>query len=172
MTQTHSRSRGKRAQALAEMAVMVPFLVIGMMGMLDLGRAFYYQISITNAVREAARYATQPYYQGNFPACNTIPPAATPGANCPSPSDAAIQARVNQELNGTGFLVPAANVQVTPDQAGRTANYNAATPTTRYPVTVSANFKFTFITPIIGSLVGDANGQLTINTSAVFRSDY
>ena len=36
---------------------MVPFLVISMMGMLDLGRAFYYQISLTNAVREGARYA-------------------------------------------------------------------------------------------------------------------
>ena len=62
MRQTHSGSRGKRAQALAEMAVMVPFLVIGMMGMLDLGRAFYYQIAITNAVREGARYAATPFY--------------------------------------------------------------------------------------------------------------
>jgi TadE-like protein len=170
MRQRHSGLRAQRAQALAEMAVMVPFLVIGMMGMLDLGRAFYYQISLTNAVREAGRYVVQPSYQGLFPICSSTPP--TPGANCPTPGDAAVQQRVNDELQGTGFLVPAADVHITPDQAGRVANYNAATPTAQYPVTVSASFKFTFITPIIGNLVGDAQGQLTINTSAVFRSEY
>lgn len=172
MTQSDSRSPGKRAQALAEMAVMVPFLVIGMMGMLDLGRAFYYQISLTNAVREAARYAVTPSYLGLNPSCNTIPPAPNPGANCVSPGDAAIQARVNQELQGTGFLVPPSSIQVSPDQATRVTYFNGATPTSQYPITVSASFKFTFITPIIGSLVGDANGQLTINTSAVFRAEY
>ena len=171
MTQRHSRSRGKRAQALAEMAVMVPFLVIGMMGMLDLGRAFYYQISITNAVREAGRYAVQPYYLGLNPSCPSIPPVPSPWpANCVTPGDAAIQARVNQELQGTGFLVPPTAIQVLPNDQGRTANFINGT--SQYPITVSASFKFTFITPIIGQLVGDANGQLTINTSAVFRSEY
>jgi Flp pilus assembly protein TadG len=170
MTQAHSRSTSrKRAQALAEMAVMVPFLVIGMMGMLDLGRAFYYQISLTNAVREAARYAVTPSYLGLNPSCAIIPPAPDPGPNCVTPGDAAIQARVNQELSGTGFLIPAANVRVTPDQSTRSAYFNGATPTSQYAVTVSASFQFNFITPIIGSLIGD---PLTINTSAVFRAEY
>jgi len=171
MIQTQSRSRGKRAQALAEMAVMVPFLVIAMMGFLDLGRAFYYQISITNAVREAARYAVQPYYLGLNPTCPTIPPDPNPWpTNCVTPGNAAIQARVNQELQGTGFLVPSNAIQVLPNEQDRTANFNNGT--SQYPITVSASFKFTFITPIIGELVGDQNGQLTINTSAVFRSQY
>jgi len=171
MTQRHSRLRGKRAQALAEMAVMVPFLVIGMMGMLDLGRAFYYQISITNAVREAARYAVQPYYLGLNPACPTIPPIPSPWpANCVTQSDDAIVARVNQELQGSNILVPSSAIQVSPDEQSRTANFNNGS--SQYPITVSASFKFTFITPIIGQLVGDANGQLTINTSAVFRAEY
>src|SRR5436853_4040557 len=87
MIQLHSRSRGKRAQALAEMAVMVPFLVIGMMGMLDLGRAFYYQIALTNAVREAARFGAAPFYTGITPSCNPIPPASSPGPNCLVPHD-------------------------------------------------------------------------------------
>jgi len=172
MTQRHSRTRGKRAQALAEMAVMVPFLVIGMMGMLDLGRAFYYQISITNAVREAARYAVQPYYLGLNPGCPTIPPVPNPWpSNCVTQSDDAIIARVNQELNGTGIVVPTSAIQVLPNEQARTATFNNdGTP--QYPITVNASFKFTFITPIIGQLVGDANGQLTIDTSAVFRAEY
>jgi hypothetical protein len=167
MIKTHSSLRRKRAQALAEMAVMVPFLVIGMMGMLDLGRAFYYQISITNAVREGARYAASPYYLGLNPSCATIPPAPDPGSNCVSPGDAAIQTHVQNELAGSNITVPTSDIQVSPDQIGRVDNYSKST--TRYPITVSASFKFNFITPIIGALIGN---PLTINTSAVFRAEY
>ncbi|HEX4863602.1 MAG TPA: TadE/TadG family type IV pilus assembly protein [Acidimicrobiales bacterium] len=161
MRQPHSRLRKKRAQALAEMAVMVPFLVIGMMGMLDLGRAFYYQIAITNAVREGARYAATPYYLGLNPSC----PSPT---NCTTPSNAAIVARVKNELYGTGITLQDTNIQVLPDQPtreGYITNGNGS----QYAVTVQASYQFNFITPIIGSLIGD---PLTINTSSVFRSEY
>jgi len=169
MIKTHSPLRRKRAQALAEMAVMVPFLVIGMMGMLDLGRAFYYQISITNAVREGARYAVQPYYLGLNPSCATIPPAPNPGSNCVSPGDDAIATHVQNELAGSNIMIPASDIHVSPDQGTRVTYFNGATPTSQYPVTVSASFKFNFITPIIGALIGN---PLTINTSAVFRAEY
>jgi hypothetical protein len=169
MSKTHSRLRGKRAQALAEMAVMVPFLVIGMMGMLDLGRAFYYQIAITNAVREGARYAVTPYYFGLNPSCSTIPPALNPGSNCVTPGDDAIKTRINKELQGTGIQIPSSQLSITPDQGTRVTYFNGATPQSQYPITVSASYQFTFITPIIGSLVGD---PLTINTSAIFRAEY
>jgi hypothetical protein len=167
MIKTHSSLRRKRAQALAEMAVMVPFLVIGMMGMLDLGRAFYYQISITNAVREGARYAASPYYLGLNPSCATIPPAPDPGSNCVSPGDAAIQTHVQNELAGSNITVPTSDIHVSPDQIGRVDNYSKSN--SQYPITVSASFKFNFITPIIGALIGN---PLTINTSAVFRAEY
>ena len=168
MTQAHSRSKSrKRAQALAEMAVMVPFLVIGMMGMLDLGRAFYYQIAITNAVREGARYAVQPYYLGLNPSCAT--PPQNPGANCQTASDGQIEQHVLDELNGTGINMTSSDVRVNPDQTGRVNYITGATPLSQYPISVSASFKFYFITPIIGSLIGD---PLTINTSAVFRAEY
>lgn len=167
MIQSHSRSRGKRAQALAEMAVMVPFLVIGMMGMLDLGRAFYYQIAITNAVREGARYAVTPFYLGLNPGCAS--PPQSPGPNCQTPDDASIRQHVINELAGTGITVPASDVQVLPDQTGRVNNIIGPTPTSRYPIKVTATFKFNFITPIIGNLIGN---PLTINTSAVFRAEY
>jgi hypothetical protein len=36
-------------------------------------------------------------------------------------------------------------------------------------VTVSAQYQFHFITPIIGSLIGD---PLRLNTSATFRTEY
>ena len=147
---------------------MVPFLVVGMMGMLDLGRAFYYQISLTNAVREGARFAASPLYQGLFPACSSTPPV--PGPNCPSPSDAAIQQHVDDELQGS--QITGAVVTVSPNEIQRVNNFNAGTPTNSYEIRVSASFKFSFITPIIANLIGDSNGQLTINTGASFRSEY
>lgn len=167
MKERHSRLQRKRAQALAEMAVMVPFLVIGMMGMLDLGRAFYYQIAITNAVREGARYAAEPYFLGLNPSCNT--PPQPPGPNCVTPSDAAIQQHVLNELTGTGIGMQASDIQVSPDQTGRVNDVIGPTPASQYPITVSASFKFNFITPIIGSLIGN---PLTINTSSIFRAEY
>lgn len=167
MNQTHSRSRGKRAQALAEMAVMVPFLIIGMMGMLDLGRAFYYQIAITNAVREGARYAVTPYYLGLNPSCNSIPPYPDPGSNCVSAGDGVIEARINQELQGTGIQIPSSQINVIPDQGTRVSSFGGGT--SQYPITVSASYQFYFITPIIGSLIGN---PLTIKTSATFRAEY
>jgi len=76
---------------------------------------------------------------------------------------------VLDELTGTGITMTSSDIQVTPDQAGRVNYIIGATPTSQYPVTVSASFRFYFITPIIGSLIGD---PLTINTSSVFRADY
>ena len=113
----NGRPKRKGGQALAEMAVMVPFLVIGMMGFLDLGRAFYYQISLTNAVREATRYGIQNAYFGLAPAC-VIP--TNLGPSCPVPPDDAICAHVVQELAGSGFNVTCpGDVTILPDQQGR-----------------------------------------------------
>ena len=168
MIQTHSRSRRKGAQALVEMAVMVPFLVIGMMGMLDLGRAFYYQISLTNAVREAARYGTQPYYTGLIPTCQPIPPNPDPGAFCLVPGDQKIKDRLAQELSGTGFVVDPTKIVITPDQGTRVSNCGTSG-SCQYALTVTATYQFTFITPIIGDLIGN---PLTLKTSSQFRTEY
>jgi len=168
MIQTHSRSRRKGAQALVEMAVMVPFLVIGMMGMLDLGRAFYYQISLTNAVREAARYGTQPYYTGLIPTCQPIPPNPDPGAFCLVPGDQKIKDRLAQELGGTGFFVDPTKIVITPDQGTRVSNCGTSG-SCQYALTVTATYQFTFITPIIGDLIGN---PLTLKTSSQFRTEY
>jgi Flp pilus assembly protein TadG len=49
-----TRSRG---QELVEFAIIVPFLILVVIGVLDLGRAFFSAITIANAAREGARYA-------------------------------------------------------------------------------------------------------------------
>src|SRR3977135_3453225 len=53
-------SYSKNAQAVVETALLLPILMLLVMGSADLGRVFYYAISVTNAAREAARQGT--YY--------------------------------------------------------------------------------------------------------------
>ena len=49
------RSEG---QSMVEFALILPFFVLFLVGIFDLGRAFFSFITITNAAREGARYAT------------------------------------------------------------------------------------------------------------------
>lgn len=49
---TRQRDRGAAA---VEMAIVLPMLLLVIAGLADLGRAFYYQIVISNAAREGAR---------------------------------------------------------------------------------------------------------------------
>ncbi|MBI3977967.1 MAG: pilus assembly protein [Chloroflexi bacterium] len=51
------RIAGGRGQALVELALVAPVLLLMLAGALDLGRIFYYQIAITNAARVGAGYA-------------------------------------------------------------------------------------------------------------------
>ena len=51
--------RGReRGQAMVEAAVVLLSAAIILTGMFDLGRAFYFNIAVANAVREGARVAT------------------------------------------------------------------------------------------------------------------
>jgi hypothetical protein len=48
----------ERGSGLLEMAVVIPLLLLLLVGVVDFGRAFHYQIVITNAAREGARYGS------------------------------------------------------------------------------------------------------------------
>ncbi len=54
---TNPFMESKRGQNLVELALLLPILLIIVIGILDLGRSFYYYVAITNAAREGARYA-------------------------------------------------------------------------------------------------------------------
>jgi hypothetical protein len=51
----HHKSQG---QSMVEFALLLPFLVLLIVGIFDLGRVFFSLITITNAAREGARYGT------------------------------------------------------------------------------------------------------------------
>jgi Flp pilus assembly protein TadG len=87
--------RSERGQSLVELALVLPLLILLLSGMVDLGRAFYGYISITNGAREGARYGARHFGQtgwdtaattiaisealnGGAPISGCVPTVATP----------------------------------------------------------------------------------------------
>lgn len=52
-------AREEKAQSLVELALSLPLLLLMVMGLADMGRAFYFAIAITDSAREAAAYAAR-----------------------------------------------------------------------------------------------------------------
>lgn len=51
------RTRGERGQSLAELAVLLPILLIIALGAVDFGRAYFASQAVDNAARTGAQYA-------------------------------------------------------------------------------------------------------------------
>jgi Flp pilus assembly protein TadG len=49
--------RGSQAQALVEFALVLPLLLLLLVGIIDFGRALFVYSEVSNAAREAVRYA-------------------------------------------------------------------------------------------------------------------
>lgn len=54
----HRLIRTARGQALVEFALIAPVLIILMLGVIDYGRVYFAHISVTNAARNGAHYAS------------------------------------------------------------------------------------------------------------------
>ncbi len=52
--------RASRGQSLIEFAFLAPVLMLLVLGMIDLGRGFYYQTELTDAARDTARVLIAP----------------------------------------------------------------------------------------------------------------
>src|SRR5258708_30671282 len=50
--------RQQRGQAALELSLVIPVLFLAIGGVVDVGRAYYYKIAVSNAAREAAHWAT------------------------------------------------------------------------------------------------------------------
>lgn len=59
MRQWRSTTRS-RGQAVIELALVMPFLTLLVLGGLDVGRAYYYTTAVTGAAREAVRVGSDP----------------------------------------------------------------------------------------------------------------
>lgn len=56
ITKTQKPTSAEQGQSIVELALIFPLLLLIMTGILDLGRAYYSYLQLTNAAREGARY--------------------------------------------------------------------------------------------------------------------
>ncbi len=54
----NARNRGDRGQAIVELALIAPILIILMLGVIDYGRVYFAYVSVTNGARIGADYAS------------------------------------------------------------------------------------------------------------------
>jgi hypothetical protein len=82
--------RGRpRGQALTEFALVFPILAIALFGIISLGLWVFYQQQLSNAAREAARYAAIHSSSAQCPTVSHIDPQAPPTSydRCDRPED-------------------------------------------------------------------------------------
>lgn len=86
------RRRGASGQALTEFAIVVPFALLLIFGIIALGLWIFYQQQVTNVAREAARWAA---IHSSTAICPTTswrdpqaPPASYPLIHCDGPENA------------------------------------------------------------------------------------
>jgi Flp pilus assembly protein TadG len=167
----------RRGQSLVEMAMVLPVLAFLTFGLLDFGRAYYYQVAVTNAAREGARTAILNIYIGPLtPSCSSSNGYAT----CPVETDDAIRQAVHNELSGTQIVVPDSAITICPphDSTMSTAGcpntnnrvdlWNAGQYSAYY-VNVNVKYNFQLYTPILQNLLGN---PITMSVSVQMRPNY
>lgn len=125
--------RRSRGQAMVELALVLPILLLILMGVFDFGRAVFAYNSLSNAAREGARVAIVDQTD-----VGGIPVGATEAAS---------------QAVGLG-LDPADTAEVEvlyllPDLSGPCASRDLGC-----IAQVTVHYEFTAITPIIGSVIG------------------
>src|SRR5438094_381428 len=107
-----NRWRGRAGQSLVEMAMVLPVLAFLTFGLLDFGRAYYFQVSVTNSAREGARVGILNIYTGpQNPSCSISNSYAT----CPVQTDANIVTAASKELIYSGIAPQSITICPPPD---------------------------------------------------------
>jgi Flp pilus assembly protein TadG len=172
-----TRWRSRAGQSLVEMAMVLPVLVFLTFGLLDFGRAYYFQVSITNAAREGARVGILNIYTGpQTPNCSTTNNYAT----CPVQTDAGIITAVNNELTYSG--ITPLSVTICPPHDSTSSTAGCADTSNRvdkwvsgvganqnYYVIVNVKYDFQLYTPLMQQLVGN---PVHMTVSVQMRTNY
>lgn len=163
-----SRSRG---QGLAEFALVLPFFMVMLIGMVDLGRAIWANNSVANAAREAARFAavhggscedlsstacgTSSYCPVGPKGPQTAVPAASTSCPYPSPSKTAVR------NTATGYLVGGGPTSTVTVCYGTSCSGDTDTQSTNVRGTAVTVVVSTQVPMILGSFLGFST--MTVN---------
>lgn len=113
-------SRGNsRGQAVAELAILLPLLVLILLGCLDLGRVFSVWLTLSNATREGARLAAS------------------------SPADSTkIEERTRVDIAEQGLPAEQVAIQVEPSNAAQRVGGQPVTVTASYSMHLATTYLF------------------------------
>ncbi len=120
----------QRGQELVEFAIVLPLLLIIVIGLMDLGRAFHASITIANASRAGVRYAVSFGYVDNG---NTV-----------APIEADIKSKVVQEAQNSGITIDPTLVDI--DCSTPSCNHGIDS------ITVSVSYDFPLL---FNSIIGN-----------------
>lgn len=131
-----NRKKGEKGQAMVEFALILPLLILLLCGILDFGWIFGNQLTLNNAVREAARNTSI-----NFDETK-------------APSDAFNYALAYDVISSrTGGVLDIDNMTIpVPTQTGDT-------------ITVSASYPLQILTPFLSTILGSDIFQIDAETS-------
>jgi Flp pilus assembly protein TadG len=161
MSPLPGRAARSRGTSVVEFALSLPVLILLFGGLLDLGRGYYFVITVTDAAREGARTLignSGGSGPGTSVGCSIVQAAVVdldPAPTCPTTSTQPPAGRVL-----VGVTCPASSGCVG-DPTSATHNQ---------PVTVDVYYGFQPFTPLIGSFT--ANGVLTLHAHAVMNASW
>jgi Flp pilus assembly protein TadG len=172
-----NRWRRRAGQSLVEMAMVLPVLAFLTFGLLDFGRAYYFQVSVTNSAREGARVAILNIYTGpQTPSCSSSNSYAT----CPVQTDAAITQAVRSELIYSGISPTSIKICPPHDSSGSTTGcadtsnrvdkwVSSDQNNQNYYVSVNVKYDFQLFTPLMQQLVGN---PVHMSVTVQMRTNY
>ena len=142
--------RAERGQSLAELALILPVLLILLFGVVEFGMVLKSYIQVTNATREGARYAALGATAGSYP------------TNCQASGDTTAVGRTCSSLAGLK-LANVSSVTVTYPNGKVSGN----------KVVVTVNYVYKFFTPVGGLISlfsgGGSSNRITLSSSTTMR---
>lgn len=143
----------ERGNVAVEAALVLPFLLVLLMGIIEFGRVLYIQQVMTNAARESSR-ASATGFEPYTTAANRVLSAAgipSPATSCPG----------NPLSGQSSICQTVVNIPVGP------------TVTTAHQVNIAYNIPYmTPLGPLLDMVVGGSSGWgsgITLNSTAVMR---
>jgi Flp pilus assembly protein TadG len=139
-------SKGEKGQSLVEFSLMVVILTSLLLGILDIGRAYFTFMALQDAAGEGASYAAQ------YPTYITSSNSADPNN---------VTYRVKNAAP-VGTLVDWSSATVSVANSGSTAQGE--------PITVTVTTSYQLLTPFVGTIVGSQTLPLSAESVATITA--
>jgi Flp pilus assembly protein TadG len=183
---TRARSRrSQRGQSIVEAAITLPLVLLLSLGVIDLGRSFYFREATTNSVRQALRMAVSSYQHSTADTvCSSTsggPVAKTVTSPIPPAGGSIVtianQASLESSKDGTaaGTVLSGATLSVTFHCLGGLAitnangNGNGPSDPGSDSITASITYDEAVVAPILWPIIGTT---FPITISAAQRTEY